>query len=361
MARLKQFFEKFKPTESPESTGREPANACAQSSNTEYQQYCEQLEKTLAALEAQLHTSDDPQEIAFAALKTACDFYQADWAGILEVDMDLGIWTPFWWYNVSPQDRTVTLLNEFESSQFLYRWITAMRQNHVITVTDAETIKDEWPDEYEVYKRLRIQSVIGVPIKPRPVAFLAVRNPKRYLDHSSMLRMLAFVVLSAVNEKKMMDSVKMALSPEAIKYIGSLSKYYFEDVGLRNARLGFRQVEETHLMENIICNELRIRGFHVDIGVVEHFVTGKDGKRSKRQLEVDFVATKGSDKYYIQSAFSMPTSDKVNQEQRSLLSIPDSFRKIIIVGGTRKVRRDENGIITIGLRNFLMDADSLKL
>ena len=145
------------------------------------------------------------------------------------------------------------------------------------------------------------------------------------------------------------------------KYIGSPSKYYFEDVGLRNARLGFRQVEETHLMENIIYNELRIRGFHVDVGVVEHFVTGKDGKRGKRQLEVDFVATKGSDKYYIQSAFSMPTIDKVNQEQRSLLSIPDSFRKIIIVGGNRKVRRDENGIITIGLRNFLMDADSLKL
>lgn len=145
------------------------------------------------------------------------------------------------------------------------------------------------------------------------------------------------------------------------KYIGKLSKYYFEDVGLRNARLGFRQVEETHLMENIIYNELRVRGYHVDVGMVEYYETKADGKRGKKQLEVDFVATKGSEKYYIQSAFSLPTADKVNQEQRGLLSIPDFFRKIVVVGDNIKVRRDENGIITIGLRNFLLDENSLKL
>lgn len=145
------------------------------------------------------------------------------------------------------------------------------------------------------------------------------------------------------------------------KYIGSPSKYYFEDVGLRNARLGFRQVEQTHLMENIIYNELRIRGYHVDVGVVEHFEVSGDGKRGKKKFEVDFVATRGSEKYYIQSAFALLTADKVNQEQRSLLSIPDSFRKIIVVGDNIKVRRDENGIITVGLRNFLLDENSLKL
>ena len=145
------------------------------------------------------------------------------------------------------------------------------------------------------------------------------------------------------------------------KYIGKLSKYYFEDVGLRNARLGFRQIEETHLMENIIYNELRVRGYHVDVGMVEYYETKADGKRGKKQLEVDFVATKGSEKYYIQSAFVLPTVDKVNQEQRGLLSIPDFFRKIVVVGDNIKVRRDENGIITIGLRNFLLDENSLKL
>lgn len=145
------------------------------------------------------------------------------------------------------------------------------------------------------------------------------------------------------------------------KYIGSPSKYYFEDVGLRNARLGFRQVEQTHLMENIIYNELRIREYHVDVGVVEYYGVNGEGKRGKKQLEVDFVATKGSEKHYIQSAFTLPTADKVDQEQRSLLRIPDSFRKIVIVGDNIKVRRDENGIITIGLRNFLLDENSLRL
>ena len=145
------------------------------------------------------------------------------------------------------------------------------------------------------------------------------------------------------------------------KHIGKLSKYYFEDVGLRNARLGFRQIEETHLMENIIYNELRVRGYHVDVGVVEYYETKADGKRGKKQLEVDFVATKGSEKYYIQSAFALPTADKVNQEQRGLLRISDFFRKIVVVGDNIKVRRDENGIITIGLRNFLLDENSLKL
>ena len=145
------------------------------------------------------------------------------------------------------------------------------------------------------------------------------------------------------------------------KYIGSPSKYYFEDVGLGNARLGFRQIEQTHLMENIIYNELRIRGYHVDVGVVEHYEALDGGKRSKKQLEVDFVATRGSEKYYIQSAFALSSADKVNQEQRSLLCISDSFRKIIVVGDNIKVRRDENGIVTVGLRNFLLDENSLSL
>ena len=199
----------------------------------EYTQYAIAVERTLRQLEAHLHTSDDPEEIAMLSLKTACEFYQGDWAGILEVDMDLNIWTPFWWYNTNPDDKTVETLNEFESSEFLYRWVTAMRENHAVIVPDAETIKDEWPGEYNIYKRLSIQSIIGVPVKPRPVAFLVVRNPRRYVERSSMLQMLAFVVLSTVNEKKLMDSAKMALSPKDIKhdkdivinFFGSMSIY----------------------------------------------------------------------------------------------------------------------------------------
>lgn len=145
------------------------------------------------------------------------------------------------------------------------------------------------------------------------------------------------------------------------RYIGSPAKYYFEDIGLRNARLNFRQVEITHIMENIIYNELRIRGYKVDVGLVEHYSTGKDGKRQKKQLEVDFVATKGSEKYYIQSAFAMNNEEKIAQEQRSLVNISDSFKKIIIVADNIKVRRNEEGITTMGLRNFLLDENSLNI
>lgn len=145
------------------------------------------------------------------------------------------------------------------------------------------------------------------------------------------------------------------------KYIGSLSKYYFEDVGLRNACLGFRQVEQNHLRENIIFNELRYRGYHVDIGIVEKYGPGKEKTRSKKQLEIDFVATRGSEKYYIQSAFALPDSDKVSQEKRGLLDIPDSFRKIIVVGDKIRPKHDENGITRIGMENFLLDPNSLNL
>lgn len=145
------------------------------------------------------------------------------------------------------------------------------------------------------------------------------------------------------------------------RYIGSPAKYYFEDIGLRNARLNFRQVEITHIIENIIYNELRIRGYKVDVGLVEHYSTGKDGKRQKKQLEVDFVATKGSEKYYIQSAFAMNNEEKIAQEQRPLVNISDSFKKIIIVADNIKVRRNEEGITTMGLRNFLLDENSLNV
>ena len=114
-------------------------------------------------------------------------------------------------------------------------------------------------------------------------------------------------------------------------------------------------------MENIIYNELRIRGFRVDVGLVEHYGKDENKKSTKKQLEVDFVATKGNKKYYIQSAFSMSSSEKIEQEQRSLKSINDSFKKIIVVRDNIKVRRDDYGIVTIGICNFLLDENSLDL
>lgn len=143
------------------------------------------------------------------------------------------------------------------------------------------------------------------------------------------------------------------------KYIGTPLKYYFEDVGLRNARLGFRQVEETHLMENIIYNELRIRGYHVDVGVVVKRNRNKEGGQEKKQLEIDFVANLGSKRYYIQSAFSLPDEEKIEQEKASLVNINDSFRKIIIVKDVIKPWYDNYGILTMGIYDFLLNDNSL--
>lgn len=144
------------------------------------------------------------------------------------------------------------------------------------------------------------------------------------------------------------------------KYIGTPLKYYFEDVGLRNARLGFRQIEESHLMENVIYNELRARDFQVDVGIVETRSASESGKRQRKQLEIDFIANQGSRRYYIQSALSLPDEEKVRQEKASLINIPDSFKKIIVVKDIINVRRDEDGITTMSIYDFLLDENSLE-
>jgi predicted AAA+ superfamily ATPase len=140
------------------------------------------------------------------------------------------------------------------------------------------------------------------------------------------------------------------------KYIGTETKYYFADMGLRAAILNFRQQEETHIMENIIYNELRMRGYRVDVGLVETWKTSAEGKNIRVPLEVDFVVNRGAERIYIQSAFRMPTDDKVAQEKRSLLNTNDNFRKIIIVGDDIKRKTDEQGIITMSLYDFLLDS-----
>ena len=138
------------------------------------------------------------------------------------------------------------------------------------------------------------------------------------------------------------------------RYINTPMKYYFSDCGLRNARLGFRQIEETHLMENVIYNELCLRGYSVDVGCVEDVFTNEEGKRKQKQLEIDFVCNLGSKRIYIQSAFAVPTAEKVMQEQRSLLRVNDSFRKLIIVKDGIS-HYNEDGVLIMNLFDFLLN------
>lgn len=144
------------------------------------------------------------------------------------------------------------------------------------------------------------------------------------------------------------------------KYVGANLKYYFSDVGLRNARLNFRQQEITHIMENVIYNELLVRGYNVDVGIVDVVANNIEGKRVHKSLEVDFVVNQGSQRYYIQVAYDMSTEEKKAQEFQSLRNIPDSFKKIVIVNGTQKPWRNEDGFVIMGIKYFLLHADSLE-
>ena len=145
------------------------------------------------------------------------------------------------------------------------------------------------------------------------------------------------------------------------KYINTPSKYYFTDLGLRNARLNFRQVEETHAMENIIFNELKVRGYNVDVGVVVMNEVDKNGKKIRKQLEVDFVCNKGSKRFYIQSAYALPDKEKMEQEQRSLVNTGDGFKKIIITKDAVAPLYNDEGILVMSVFDFLLNPDSMEI
>lgn len=202
---------------------------------------------------------------------------------------------------------------------------------------------------------LILASSIGAPCNPTKLSntFKSVKNVK--IGSQTIARYLTYLLESFLLNRAIRYDIK------GKKYINTLSKYYFTDIGLRNAILDMRQQEETHIMENIIYNELITRGYRVDVGMVEIRKPNKDGKWTRTQLEVDFIANQGSKKYYVQSALSIPDREKELQESRSLMNINDFFKKIIIVKDHIMPRRNEDGILTIGLFDFLMRGDSLDL
>ncbi len=222
---------------------------------------------------------------------------------------------------------------------------------YLIDILERQRIKNK--AEFEELIKI-IASAIGSPTNPAKLSNTFDSVSKVKIDPATINRYLGYMQDAFLIEKAERYDVK------GKKYIGSLAKYYFSDLGLRNAILGLRQQEETHIMENIVYNELRRRGCRVDVGMVERRFVDEDGKWQRRQLEVDFVVNEGSQRYYIQSALALPDEEKRKQEMGSLLRINDSFKKIIIVKDDIRPWRDENGILTIGLLDFLMNADSLE-
>ena len=218
-----------------------------------------------------------------------------------------------------------------------------------------ERHKIDNPAEFEELVHVMASS-IGSPLNPNKLAntFKSLKNTKN-LTNKTIATYMEYLDDAFLTEKSDRYDIK------GKNYIASLSKYYFQDLGLRNAILSFRQNEENHIMENVIYNELRYRGFLVDVGNVTIRTKDSDGKPVRVSLEVDFVANKGSKRYYIQSAWKMPDEDKIRQETRSLNAISDSFKKIIVTGENVRLKRDENGIVTIPVIQFLKDPNSLDL
>lgn len=200
-----------------------------------------------------------------------------------------------------------------------------------------------------------ISSSIGSLTNPTKLAntFETVKREK--ISRNTVCSYLEYICEAFLAEKASRYDVK------GKKYLDTPYKYYFTDLGLRNARLNFRQLEPSHMMENVIYNELRIRGFNVDVGVVPIVRRNAEGKQERVRLEIDFVCNKGSRKYYIQSAYQMLDEDKIRQEEASLRNVDDSFKKIIVVGSNIIIRRNEAGITTMGIYDFLLKENSLEL
>ncbi|HJD42067.1 MAG TPA: ATP-binding protein [Candidatus Mediterraneibacter quadrami] len=233
----------------------------------------------------------------------------------------------------------------------------------------ADYLKNIFVNVYlkDVIERNRIQNEeeIGILVNVLASSIGSLTNPTKIANTFASGRQMQYTNKTISRhidflEEAFLISKAARYDIKGRKYIGANQKYYFTDPGLRNARLNFRQQEPTHLMENIVYNELLIRGYNVDVGMMDAYEKNKEGKRVRKQLEVDFVVNQGSQRYYIQVACDLSSEQKQEQEFHSLRNIPDSFKKIIIVNGSKKPWRNDEGFVIMGMKYFLLNPDSLE-
>lgn len=225
-----------------------------------------------------------------------------------------------------------------------------------------ETYIKDIKDRYDIRKDGDLEELInimasgiGALTNPNKLANTFRSEKKSIISYDTVKDYIDYLCDSFLIEKSTRYDIK------GKRYVNSPYKYYFMDLGLRNARINFRQSEKSHLMENLVYNELRVRGFNVDVGVVPIVTKDKEGKQQRSSLEVDFICNLGSRRYYIQSAYRIESEEKSGQERASLLKVDDSFKKIIIIGEESPVVRDESGITTISVYDFLLKDNSLEL
>lgn len=229
---------------------------------------------------------------------------------------------------------------------------TLFDETYIKDIKDRHNIRKD--DDLEELINI-MASGIGALTNPNKLANTFRSEKKSAISYDTVKDYIDYLCDSFLIEKSTRYDIK------GKRYVNSPYKYYFMDLGLRNARINFRQSEKSHLMENVVYNELRVRGFNVDVGVVTVIVRDKDGKQQRFGFEVDFICNLGSRRYYIQSAYRMESEEKIDQERASLLKVDDSFKKIIIIGEESPVIRDEAGITTISIYDFLLKDNSLEL
>lgn len=184
---------------------------------SENREYSQNVEQALSQLESQLHNSDDPEEVIMHMLAAATEFYDGDWAGVLEADLVMKVWSPLWWYNRRTKAMTPNTFGDLQEGEYLVRWVDALMRGKPMIIQNIEEMRETNSLEYAFLKANRVHSLIAVPFWKRPTGFLIVRNPKRYVTRSSLLQMMAFVAVSSVNEKRLMERTQLALTPAVIR------------------------------------------------------------------------------------------------------------------------------------------------
>lgn len=255
-------------------------------------------------------------------------------------------WNEYMIYGGLPQ--VIQLSTERQKAEYLKNMFTnvyikdVVERNKLQNVDEIDTLVDV------------LASAIGAPTNPTKISKTFKSERGITYSNKTISNHIEYLTQSFLISKASRYDIK------GRKYVGANQKYYFTDIGLRNARLNFRQQEPTHIIENIVYNELLIRGYNVDVGIVEVYGKNEEGKTIRKQLEIDFVVNQGSKRYYIQVAYDMSSEEKQAQEFNSLRNISDSFKKIVIVNGTKKPWRNDEGFVIMGMKYFLLNGDSLE-
>ena len=245
--------------------------------------------------------------------------------------------------------QTVTMPTEQQKKSYLQQLFS---NTYLIDIKERYSIRND--DDLEELIDVMASS-IGSLTNPQKIANTFRSEKRSTITRDTVKTYLDYMQDAFLIERAVRYDIK------GRKYIDTPAKYYFEDLGLRNVRLNFRQTEHTHLMENLIYNELRMRGYSVDVGQVTQNTKNENGISERKQLEVDFVCNRGQDRIYIQSAYALPSEEKTEQELRSLKQIKDSFLKVVIVGGMQPTFRNDDGILILNIFDFLLNRGGQKL